>query len=332
MARSLRVKVIGEGANLAVTQAGRIEFAGGGGRINTDFIDNSAGVDCSDNEVNIKIPLNREMLEGRLSFRATQHRAGRDDDEVAALVLEDNRLQTLALSIAERGGLAALPAQIRVIELLEESGRLDRAVEGLAGNEELTRRGQDGHGLTRPELAVLLSTSKMALQAAIEASKLTEDPSLTHELCDSFPKTMQQRHGDAILAHRLRREIIATEIANRLVNRLGILAPFALVEEEGVALAHVAAAFHRRRAAVSTWKQLWRDLDTLEIPEETRLDLFEQASKSLQVHMADLLRSSAPTARLTDMEGMVRAGVETLSATVDELLRGEVPRRGGGPA
>ena len=160
--------MIGEGANLGITQAGRIEFSEKGGRINTDFIDNSAGVDCSDNEVNIKIPLNREMREGRLSFEKRNALLAKMTDEVSELVLEDNRLQTLALSIAESGGARALPAFVRTIELLEAPGRLDRKVEGLRSSEELLRRGQEERGLTRPELAVVLSMSKMALQDAAE--------------------------------------------------------------------------------------------------------------------------------------------------------------------
>src|SRR5690606_4727120 len=130
----VRAKAVGEGANLGVTQAARIEFSEIGGRINTDFIDNSAGVDCSDNEVNIKIPLNREMLEGKLAFDTRNALLAEMTDDVSGLVLEDNRLQTLALSIAERGGANALPQFVRVIEILEESGRLNRAVEGLDSN------------------------------------------------------------------------------------------------------------------------------------------------------------------------------------------------------
>ena len=141
-AAELRAKVIGEGANLAITQAGRIEFAERGGRINTDFIDNSAGVDCSDNEVNIKIPLNREMREGKLSFDKRNKLLAKMTDEVAEIVLEDNRLQSLALSIAEAGGAKALPGYIRTVEILEAAGRLDRKVEGLASTEDLVRRSQ----------------------------------------------------------------------------------------------------------------------------------------------------------------------------------------------
>ena len=200
-ADELRAKAIGEGANLGITQAGRIEFAQHGGRINTDFIDNSAGVDCSDNEVNIKIPLNREMAEGRLEFEERNLLLAEMTDDVAALVLEDNRLQTLALSIAERGGARALPQLVRVIEILEESGRLNRAVEGLDGNEELLRRAQNNQGLTRPELAVLLSTAK--LRAAGGDRSWRSSPTIrrwSRELLAAFPPAMQQRHRDAILA------------------------------------------------------------------------------------------------------------------------------------
>ena len=142
-------------------------------------------------------------------------------DEVAELVLEDNRLQSLALSIAEAGGAQALPGHVRTIELLEASGRLDRKVEGLASSEELIRRAQENRGLTRPELAVVLSISKLVLQDAAEELRLSEDKVVEPQLFDAFPKPMRKAHADAIRAHRLRNEIIATKVANRLVNRLG---------------------------------------------------------------------------------------------------------------
>ncbi|HEY5721036.1 MAG TPA: NAD-glutamate dehydrogenase domain-containing protein [Allosphingosinicella sp.] len=319
----LRVKAIGEGANLAITQAGRIEFGQAGGRSNTDFIDNSAGVDCSDNEVNIKIPLNREMQEGRLSEEDRNALLAEMTDEVAAIVLEDNRLQTLALSIAEKGGAQALPPLVRVIEMLEESGRLNRAVEGIESNEELLRRAQENRGLTRPELAVLLSTSKMALQAALEAGKITEDSTLDRELCGAFPKTMQKRHPDAILAHRLRKEIIATKIANRFVNRLGITAPFSLSEEEGASFGQAAAAFVAAERLFDM-ESLWETLETAEIPEQLRLELFEQASRGLQLHIADLLRNTKATTRIAEMVDTLAPGLAKLTGAVEGLLRQEV--------
>ncbi|HJR83346.1 MAG TPA: NAD-glutamate dehydrogenase domain-containing protein, partial [Sphingomicrobium sp.] len=237
----VRARAIGEGANLGVTQAGRIEFSEKGGRINTDFIDNSAGVDCSDKEVNIKIPLNREMIERRLSFDKRNALLARMTDEVSDMVLEDNRLQTLALSIAESAGARGLPAFVRTIELLEAAGRLDRKVEGLLSSEELLRRGQENRGLTRPELAVVLSMSKLALQDAAEDLKLARDEIVSRELLDAFPKPMRKPHADAIRAHRLGNEILATRVANRVVNRLGPSAALDLTEEEGASLAQVIA-------------------------------------------------------------------------------------------
>jgi glutamate dehydrogenase len=321
-AGQVRAKAIGEGANLAITQAGRIEFAQVGGRINTDFIDNSAGVDCSDNEVNIKIPLNREMTEGRLSEADRNALLAQMTEAVSAIVLEDNRLQTLALSIAERGGAAALPQLVRAIEILEETGKLNRAVEGLQSNEDLLRRVQENRGLTRPELAVLLSTSKLALQAALESGRITEDPTLTPELRDAFPRLMQERHGDAIEKHRLRPQIIATKIANRFVNRLGITALFTLTEEEGASFGQAAASFvaAERLFDIGT---LWRELDTIDLPEKVRLELFDQTSEGMQFHIADLMRSSLGSTKIAEMVETLRPGLNQLSEVLQDLLRDE---------
>jgi glutamate dehydrogenase len=319
----VRARAIGEGANLAITQAGRVDFSLAGGRINTDFIDNSAGVDCSDNEVNIKIPLNREMTEGRLGFDDRNALLVEMTDEVAAIVLEDNRLQTLALSIAERAGAAGLPPILRAIEVLEESGRLNRAVEGIESNEELLRRAQDNRGLTRPELAVVLSTTKMALQAALEAGKITEDETLTPELLAAFPETMQTRHEQAIRQHRLRREIIATKIANRFVNRLGITAIFSLTEEEGASFGQAAAAFVAAERLFDM-QALWERLDGAELPERLRLDLFEHAADALLLHIADILRNTPSSMKLAEIVESVQPGIDKLSSSLSTLLRREV--------
>ncbi len=321
-ANEVRAKAIGEGANLGITQAARIEFAQLGGRVNTDFIDNSAGVDCSDNEVNIKIPLNREMIEGRLSLEARNDFLRGMTDEVGAIVLEDNRLQTLALSIAEQGGAAALPPLVRAIELLEESGRLNRQVEGLDSNEELLRRANEARGLTRPELAVLLSSAKMELQAAIERTALDTDPTMGAELSAAFPEPMQARFGDAIAQHRLRKEIIATKVANRIVNRLGIIAPFSLVEEEGSSFGQMATAFVAAERLFDM-RDLWAALDTADVSEQIRLELFEQASTGLQMHIADILRCTSPTLLPGAIVEMLSPGLGKLDAALQDLLRPE---------
>jgi glutamate dehydrogenase len=319
----LRAKAIGEGANLGVTQAGRIAFAAKGGRINTDFIDNSAGVDCSDNEVNIKIPLNREMVEGRLKADDRNALLKEMTDDVAALVLEDNRLQTLALSLSERGAAEMLPNHIRVIELLEAQGRLNRVVEGLGSNDMLNRRAQDGQGLTRPELAVLLSHAKLALQSAIEQSDLVKDALLEPLLVAAFPPAMQDRFGAAIAQHRLRDEIIATKLANRMINRLGVVIPFELAEEEGVSLAQLAAAYVTVDSIFDI-QSLWEAIEAAKIGEVGRLELMAAAGVAVRRQMADLLRTTAGQHSPSEAVATLAQGVTKLNAVLPTLVKQEV--------
>ena len=326
-AEDLRVTAIGEGANLGVTQAARIAFSLRGGRINTDFIDNSAGVDCSDNEVNIKIALNREMNEGRLPFDARNALLVEMTDDVAHLVLEDNRLQTLALSIAEQDGGAAIPSYVRVIEMFEETGRLDRAVEGLASNEELTRRGQDGRGLTRPELAVLLATAKLALQDAIEHGSLGADDALKPDLHAAFPTAMRDRYATAIDQHRLRAEIVATKLANRIVNRMGILYPFELAEEEGAAMVDIAAMFVVAERLFGL-DALWAEIETAAMPEAARIALFDETAVAARSHIADLLRVSATGTAPGAVLDRLAKGIGALDRQIPVLLLDEARAQG----
>jgi glutamate dehydrogenase len=288
-AEDIRATAIGEGANLGVTQAGRIAFSALGGRINTDFIDNSAGVDCSDNEVNIKIALNREMIEGRLAYEKRNSFLASMTDDVAHIVLEDNRLQTLGLSIMEKDGADAVPSYVRLIEIFEASGNLDRAVEGLASNDDLLRRAQEGHGLTRPELAVLLATAKLALQAAIEHGDLGRDPDLAPDLHAAFPPAMRKKFAAAIDQHRLRGEIVATKLANRIINRLGVLHPFELAEEEGAAMTDIAAMFVVVERLFDL-PALWAEIETAVMPELARIALFDEVAVAARSQIADLLR------------------------------------------
>ena len=318
--RDLRARVVGEGANLGATQAGRVEYASRGGRINTDFIDNSAGVDCSDNEVNIKIALNAEMAAGHLAFDARNRLLGRMTDDVAALVLEDNRLQTLALSLAERGRATALPAYQRVIQMLEAQGRLNRAVEGLPDDEQIGQRLREGQGLERPELAVLLSYAKLALQDAIEDAAFVTDPALEPTLIAAFPPALAKAHKPAILAHRLRPQIIATKLANRIINRSGIVMPFALAEEEGAALGHVAAAYAAAELLFDL-PSLWCAIEEAEVDASAQLALHNAAAEAVQLHIADLLRVMAPQAVPGDAAKALKAGVDKLRRWLDDLLR-----------
>jgi glutamate dehydrogenase len=324
--RDLRAKVVGEGANLGVTQGGRIEFALRGGRINADFIDNSAGVDCSDNEVNMKIALAAAMREGKLSEKRRVALLESMTDEVAALVLEDNRLQALALSMAEAQGARAVASQTRLIETLEAMGELDRRTEGLAEGDVLSRRAIDGKGLTRPELAVLLSSAKLALQRAIEASDLAADPAAEPLLLSDFPPSMQQPFRRQILDHQLRREIVATVVANRMVNRMGLIHPFELAEEEGVALDQVAAAFVGVCELLDL-DTIWTAIDQGAMPERARLALFDRTAQGLRGHMADLLRAGGALPAPSALVGAVSASVAELIDHVDELLAAEARAR-----
>jgi glutamate dehydrogenase len=327
-AEELRCTAMGEGANLGVTQAARIVFGLNGGRSNTDFIDNSAGVDCSDNEVNIKIALGRDVKTGKLSPSARNRLLARMTEDVGALVLEDNRLQTLALSIAERGGASEVPAQIRLIEHLETSGRLDRAVEGLASNDELFRRAAEGKGLTRPELAVLLSTAKLMLQDAIEATGLGTDPAALADLMQAFPLEMRQKRRAGIEGHQLRGAIIATKLANRIINRMGIIHPFELAEEEGRGLGAVAEAFLIAEQVYDI-PTLWAELDRADISEAARLMLFEQVAVEMRAHMADVLRNSVAS-RSNDLAIAAYAPlVKRLSERREELLPAEARAQTG---
>ncbi|VWX48652.1 NAD-glutamate dehydrogenase domain-containing protein [Novosphingobium sp. 9U] len=320
----VRAKVIGEGANLGATQAGRIEFAqvgagGAGGRINTDFIDNSAGVDCSDNEVNIKIALAAAKRAGKLTEPARVKLLREMTDDVAALVLEDNRLQALALSIAERGGASAIPSYLRLIETLEEGGNLDRRTEGLGDNDTLSRRALDGRGLTRPELAVLLSSAKLVLQDAIEGSPLATDPSMEGVLLAAFPAAMQKKFGSFIQEHRLAGEIVATKLANRMVNRLGVIHPFELAEEEGATLGQVAAAFTLAERLLAL-NVLWARIETEPMPETARLALFDRVAHAMRGHMADLLRVGAGRQTPAALVERLGTGVAALATETRELL------------
>ncbi|HVI98852.1 MAG TPA: NAD-glutamate dehydrogenase domain-containing protein [Sphingomonas sp.] len=327
-AEQVRAVAIGEGANLGVTQAARIAFALGGGRINADFIDNSAGVDCSDNEVNIKIALNREVMEGRLAEAKRNTLLTSMTDDVAGLVLEDNRLQTLALSMMENDGALSMPSYVRAIEIFEAAGRLDRAVEGLAPNDDLLRRAQEGQGLTRPELAVLLATAKLALQDAIEQGDLARSDEMRADLHAAFPSAMRKKFATAIDEHRLRAEIVATKLANRIVNRMGVLHPIELAEEEGAAALDIAAMFVAAERLFDL-PALWAEIESADIPERARIALFDEAAVAVRSQIADLLRICPPGSQPQPVVTRIQRGIAQLDKQAKSLLLEEVKAQSG---
>ena len=262
-ARELNCKVIGEGGNLGVSQLGRIEFARRGGRLNTDFIDNSGGVNCSDLEVNLKILLNGALRAGELTRAARDRLLVQMTDEVAALVLRNNYLQSQAISHAEFQAKQRLSESAYVIRALERSGDLNRALEFLPSDEEIAERRKAGEGLTRPELAVALSYGKIWLYRALIKSDVPEDPFLSAELNRYFPQPVQKRFARRIRRHRLRREIIATAITNSLINRMGPVFPIRALDETGADPAAIARAYSIAREVFAI-RDIWSQIEALD--------------------------------------------------------------------
>jgi glutamate dehydrogenase len=262
-AGDLNCKVIGEGGNLGVTQLGRIEFARRGGRLNTDFIDNSAGVNCSDVEVNLKILLNAAVAAREITLQSRDRLLVKMTGEVAGLVLRNNYLQSQALSTGEFQSKAQLGESAHVIRALERSGDLNRALEFLPSDEELAERRKAGEGLTRPELAITLSYGKIWLYRALIHSDVPEDPYLSTELDRYFPAPVRTRFALRIKRHRLRREIIATAITNSLINRMGPVFPVRAQEDTGADPAAIARAYSIAREVFAV-RDLWAQIESLD--------------------------------------------------------------------
>lgn len=292
--RELRCKVVGEGGNLGFTQRGRIEYASMGGRINTDAIDNSAGVDCSDHEVNIKIGLGGAVSSGKLTQAKRDIFLAGMTEDVATLVLRDNQLQTQALTIAQMHAPRLLDDHIRLIQQLESKGELDRVVEFLPSDKQLQERRNEGKGLVRPELAVLLAYSKMVLYPELLKSSLPDDTYFNQDLMNYFPPAMQKEYAREIGQHQLKREIIATVVTNDIVNRSGITFIHAIADDTGMGYADVARAF---AAATETFglHTLWDKVEALDgkISVDVQVGLFNRVN-AFAKHMTLWFIRNAP--------------------------------------
>ena len=241
--KELGAKIIGEGGNLGATQLGRIEFAAKGGRVNTDFIDNVGGVACSDNEVNIKILLNGLVAEGDLTRKQRDELLYSMTDEVSELVLKDCYRQTHTISITQSRGTSTLKEKVRFIHALEKDGKLNRAIEFIPSDEELAERAAAGKDLTRPELSVLVSYAKMVLKESLVSDEITENPYYRQLLVKSFPRPLREKFNDAMNNHPLRKEIIATKLANNIVNDMGLNFMVRMHEETGANEAEIATCY-----------------------------------------------------------------------------------------
>jgi glutamate dehydrogenase len=255
--------VVGEGGNLGFTQRGRVEYALNGGRVYMDAIDNSAGVDTSDHEVNIKILLDQIVKSGDMTEKQRNELISGMTDEVERLVLRDNYEQTLAISNALALAHPMIDVHVRYIAALEQAGSLDRELEFLPGDETLAERRSEGIGLTAPEFAILLSYTKITLYRQILSSDLPEDPYLSVELERYFPTPLRERFRDRMREHRLRREITATSVVNDLVNKGGPSFAFRLGEETGASPAELARAF-TAACEVFDMRSLWSEIEALD--------------------------------------------------------------------
>ncbi|WP_299437883.1 NAD-glutamate dehydrogenase [uncultured Rhodospira sp.] len=323
-ADDLRVKVIGEGANLGVTQRARIEYAQRGGRLNTDAIDNSAGVDCSDHEVNIKILLDGIVEAGDLTDKQRTQLLREMTDDVAALVLRDNYLQTQAISLMERDSAAMLDAQHRLMRTLERLGRLDRAVEFLPGDDEIAERLAAGRGLTRPELAVLIPYGKLWVFDEVMDSDLPEDPMLTESMRLYFPSAVQTRFRDQIGGHRLRREIIATYIANSMINRVGAAFIVDMMEKTGMRPVDIARAYMAVREVYGL-RAIWSQIEALDgqVGADVQLDLLHLVNQLVGRQTQWMLRHGTWPLDVSATVTELAPAVQELSANLDAWATAE---------
>ena len=320
--RDLRVRVVGEGGNLGFTQLGRAEFAMTGGRINTDFIDNAGGVNCSDREVNIKILLNAVQEEGLLSIEDRNKLLETMTGEVADLVLADNRLQVAAISLMAQRAAEQFDEHVYVMGRLESNSGLDRALEYLPDAEEIARRRSESLGLTRPELAVLLCYSKLGMYETLLASPVVDDSDLTRALIEYFPAALREDYRHQIEDHRLRREIIATTISNSMINRMGIGFGHRMVDDMAVPMADVARAYACAREIYDA-ESLWSAIEALEgdVSAQTQSELSVPTLRLLEHGTRWFLGHPGEMADIAAAVSIYADRVRQLRETVPGLLR-----------
>ena len=319
-AREVRAKVIGEGANLGVTQLARIEYAQHGGRINTDFIDNSAGVDCSDHEVNIKILMSDVMVRRKMSETQRNKLLVQMTDEVSKLVLNDNYQQTQSLSLQELHAQDHINLQAELVRDLEKDGLIKRELEGLPDAEGFRRLSRDGKGLTRPETAVLTSYAKMTLYTQILASDIPDAPSMEPLLFDYFPKALH-KYDVEIRAHKLRREIIATQIVNTLVNRMGPVFVASRMSKTGERATEVVKAFLIVLGAYSL-NDIWEKIEALDnrVPAQVQISALHEVFKVVKRAVTWFLRFGGDNLNVATEIEAFRPGIDVLRKSIRQMV------------
>jgi glutamate dehydrogenase len=330
----LRCRVVGEGGNLGFTQAGRVEYAlrGGpsddGGRINTDSIDNVAGVNCSDHEVNIKILLDDAVAGGDLDEDQRNDLLSEMTDSVAGSVLYACYSQTQALSLAERQAGAMVDVHRRLIRHLEQRAGLHRELERLPDDETLIAGRPQRRGLVAPELAVVMAYAKIELFEQLLASDLPEDPSLFHDLERYFPAPLPERFGGRMHEHRLRREIICTVVANQLVDRGGTTFAFRLGEETDATPAHLARAFAAARE-IFGMRRFWTEVEGMDghLEANVQLEVLLEGRKLVERATRWLVRGYPRSLEIKEVVAKFAAGAQLLAAALPAALEGQERER-----
>ncbi len=313
----LRCKVIGEGGNLGVTQLGRVEFCQNGGKCYTDFIDNSAGVDTSDHEVNIKILLNEVVENGDMTVKQRNNLLADMTDTVADLVLADNYDQTQAISIERTKTLNHVKEHARFIQMLEKSGSLNRELEFLPSDEILKEYAASKRGLTAPEISVLLAYSKIHIYDILLDSDVPDDDFLRNVVEQYFPETLVKKYRSTIAEHRLRREIVATYITNKMVNQAGPLFAFQLSETTGASYADIARAFMCSREIFSI-DQIWSQIEELDnkVDANIQIQMLNDAAGLLERSSLWLLRNRRMPIDIQQTVDYFKPGIEELRTCI----------------
>jgi glutamate dehydrogenase len=327
-ASELRCKVIGEGGNLGMTQLARVEYGLNGGRSNTDFIDNVGGVDCSDHEVNIKILLNAIVARGDLTEKHRNKLLGEMTDSIADLVLKNNYRQVQAISLAEFQAEGRNGEYRRFISTLESAGRLDRALEFIPSEEALAERKIQGKGLTRPELSILVSYSKSILKEELIESDLGKDAHMANAVKTAFPSRLVEEYGEEIMQHRLHREIMATQLANDIVNRMGLTFVARQQKATGAQAVDVARAYVTVMEVYSV-AEVWGEIEALDhkvsskIQTEMMLLLTRLVKRGVRWMLRNRRHNLLPTKVIAEFaEGLAQLR-EGLASMVGERATGQ---------
>ncbi|HUF99995.1 MAG TPA: NAD-glutamate dehydrogenase domain-containing protein, partial [Ilumatobacter sp.] len=325
-ANELRCRIVGEGGNLGVTQLARVEYAILGGLIYTDAIDNSAGVDTSDHEVNIKILLRDVTNQGELTLKQRNDLLAAMTDEVAELVLDNNRAQTLALQIARTQGLPMVNVHARYLDQLEIEGFLDRTLEFLPTDKQISERQAAGSGLRAPEFAVMIAYTKNVNVAEIIGTDLPEDPALVEDLVNYFPTPLRERYRTEILRHRLRREIAITQLMNQMVNLSGISYDHRMTEDTGASVGDVARAWVTVREVLDfpAWWDEVAELQGLKL--EDHLDMYLDCRRTAERCSLWFLRNRRPPVDIGAEVVKFRGPIQELAPQLRACLKGPMAR------